>query len=108
MDALYAAVSGLEDYDKPDSLFPNVIALHNLLMDQVKTRMGRWQNAWIIGGYADKFKRERIANDVGAEMIFLEATKEDCFARLEEDERLRFRKSEWRGYIEKWFDQYKG
>lgn len=106
MDRLYAAVSGLPYYDKPDNLFANVIGIHNQLIDNIKTRHGKWHNAWIIGGYADKYKRERLADDLGAELIFCEVSKEECLRRLELDEDRRYRKDEWRGYIEKWFESY--
>jgi predicted kinase len=106
MDRLYSALSMLPDYDKPDNLFANVRAVHNLLIDNIKTRYGKWNNAWIIGGYADKYKREKLAEDLGAELIFCNVSKEECLRRLELDEDRRYRKDEWRGYIEKWFNEY--
>lgn len=106
MDKLYAAVSSLPYYDKPDNLFSNVIGIHNLLLDNIKTRLGKWNNAWVVGGYADKYKRERLANDLGAELVFCNVSKEECLARLEVDEDRKYRKDEWRGYIDKWFDTY--
>lgn len=106
MDALYSACSGLPFFDKPDNLFRNVIGIHNALIDQVKTRYGKWNSAWVIGGYADKFKRDRLANELGAELVFCDATKEECLRRLEQDEARKYRKIEWAGYIDKWFDQY--
>lgn len=106
MDQLYSAVSFLPFYDKPDNLFTNVIGIHNLLLDNIKTRLGKWTNAWIVGGYADKYKRERLANDLGAELIFCNVSKEECLRRLEVDEDRRYRKDEWQEYIEKWFQSY--
>lgn len=106
MDRLYAAVSMLPYYDKPDNLFSNVRGIHNLLLDNIKTRYGKWNNAWIIGGYADKYKRERLANDLGAELIFCDVSKEECIKRLEFDEDRRLRSDEWEEYINKWFEQY--
>ncbi|KEO81504.1 hypothetical protein [Tumebacillus flagellatus] len=106
MDRLYEAVSGLPAYNKPDNLYNNVIGIHNLLIDQVKTRLGKWRTAWIIGGYADKYKRERLAEELGAELVFCEATQDECLARLATSEQLRFRQVEWRQYIAKWFEQY--
>lgn len=106
MDQLYAAVSGLPYYDKPDNLFTNVIGIHNQLVDNIKTRHGKWNDAWIVGGYADRYKRERIANDLDAELIFCEVSKEECLQRLEQDEDRRYRKDEWQEYIHKWFDTY--
>jgi hypothetical protein len=106
MDIIYSALSMLPYYDKPDNLFNNVIGIHNMLIDNVKTRYGKWNNAWIIGGYADKFKRERLGNELGAELIYCDVGKEECLRRLEVDIDRQWRKDEWIGYIEKWYQQY--
>lgn len=107
LDLLSAAISFLPQYDKPDNLFSNVMGVHNQLIDNVKTRMGKWHNAWVVGGYADKFKRERMANMLGAELIFCNVAREVCIANLEQDEGRRYRKHEWTQYINKWFEQYR-
>lgn len=106
MDRLYGAVSMLPVYDKPNNLFGNVIGIHNLLIDNIKTRCGKWNDSWVIGGYADRYKREKLAEDLGAELIFCNVSKEECLRRLEKDEDRRYRKDEWKMYIEKWFDTY--
>lgn len=106
MDRLYQAVALMPEYDKPDNLFSNVRGIHNLLIDNIRTRHGKWFNAWIVGGYADKYKRERLATDLGAELVFCDVSLDECLARLELDEGRRHRKDEWRGYIEKWFAGY--
>jgi hypothetical protein len=107
MDRLYAAVSMRPHYDKPDNLFGNVIGIHNQLIDNIKTRLGKWTTAWVVGGYAEKFKRDKLANDLGAELIYVEMSKEQCLSRLETDQERRFRKDEWTRFINKWFDQYR-
>jgi hypothetical protein len=106
IDKLYEAVTLLPCYDKPDALFRNVIGIHNQLIDNIKTRYGKWNNAWIIGGYADKYKRDRLANETGAEVIFMNLPKEECLKRLEQDTDRRDWKAEWKQYIEKWFEEY--
>lgn len=106
MDRLYEALSGLPSYDKPDNLFNNVIGVHKHLIDNVKTRFGKWHHSWIVGGYADRHKRKRLAEELGAELVFCSATIEECMSRLEQDEDRRCRKDEWKGYIHKWFEQY--
>lgn len=106
MDALYAALSMLPDYDKPDNLYNNVIGVHNYLIDKIRTRYGKWHTAWIVGGYADKYKRERLANDLGAELVFMNVDRDECLSRLSMDESRKYRVDEWEGYINKWFESY--
>lgn len=106
MDQLYSAVSLLPYYDKPDNLLINVRIIHNQLLDNIKTRYGKWNNAWVIGGYADKYKRERIANDLGAEIIFCDISYDESLRRLGMDDERKFRQDEWKVYIDKWFDRY--
>ena len=106
MDNLFEAVSGLPRYEKPYTLLQNVLGLQNLLIDQIKTRYGRWDNAWIIGGYAEKYKREKLAHDLGAEVIYTDVSRETCIQRLYEDQERKSRAEEWEGYINKWFDKH--
>ncbi|MFS1511875.1 hypothetical protein VQL36_05485 [Chengkuizengella sp. SCS-71B] len=106
MDMLYSAVSMQPFFDKPDNLLMNVRGIYNQLLDNIKVRHGKWHNAWIIGGYADKYKREKVVNDLGAEPIFLDVSKEECLQRLAVDEERQYRQDEWQGYIENWFDYY--
>ena len=107
MDQLYRALSLLDLYDKPDSLLPNVRGVRNVLLDQIKTRYGRWTNAWIIGGFAEKYRREKTAADIGAELIFCDVREEECLRRLETDPARQERQEEWTGYIRKWFAEYR-
>lgn len=106
MDMIYSAVSLLPNYDKPDNLLSNVRAVHNLLIDNIKTRYGKWNNAWVIGGYADKYKREKLAEDLGAELIMCNTSKDECINRLMMDTARLYRITEWTGYINDWFDKY--
>lgn len=106
MDSLYAAITGLPMHDKPDQLLVNIKSVHNLLLDQVKTRYGKWSTAWIIGGYADKYKREKLADDLGAELVYCECSKDEAIARIEIDDRRRNMITEYRKYIDEWHDRY--
>lgn len=107
MDALFQAVSFQGLYQKPDILLTNVLSVQSLLLDNIKTRLGKWNSAWVIGGYPNKYKREWLADELGAILVPCLLTKEDCLRRLENDaERRHVSKTEWQGYIDKWFEQY--
>lgn len=67
---------------KPTEIKGNVFALRDCLLDQIRTRRGRWNNAYIIGGYPLQGERERLAADVGADkLVFIDTPKEVCLQR---------------------------
>ena len=77
----------------------NVFAVRDLIYDQIKTRYGQWYDAYVIGTYADRYARERAAKELNAELIYIEATKEECINRAAGNE-------DYIGYINKWYDTY--
>lgn len=109
IDSLWAAVSGRPRYEKPNRIKDNVFALRDLMLQQIKMRTGFWQRAYIIGGYALPIERERLAERLGAELIYIDSTKEECLARLDRATDKR-KKSDWQRYINEWwatFDRFK-
>ncbi len=105
MDSLAEAISGRERYDRPEELKQISFALRDALHEAVRTRVGTWSTAYIIGGYPRKDERERLAARLGGECIEIESTKEDCYMRLgnrfeQNDEHY----AEWKSYIDKWFE----
>jgi hypothetical protein len=106
IDKIYECISGQELYTKPNNLRFNVFAIRDKMIDMVRTRYGSWCDAYIIGGYPNKYEREKLAAELGAELIFCNATKEECFRRLEVDDKRKYIKDEWNKYIEKWFEDY--
>ncbi|WP_075841690.1 HNH endonuclease signature motif containing protein [Clostridium perfringens] len=107
MDRLYEAVTMLERYNKPNSLLPNVLALRKCLIDNIKVRYGKFGSAWIIGGYPDKYERELLQRELGAELILLKPNKEELYKRL--DNCIDYRnhqKTLWKNKIDEWFDRF--
>ena len=102
MDALWQALTLQPEYVKPNNVRFNVFAVRDNILDQIKTRYGQWYDAYIIGGYPEKYERERLANELGAELIYCEATKEECFERLEKSNKPKA----WLEYIEDWWEKY--
>lgn len=106
IDMIWFAVSGLENFQKPKTLNNIVFGTRDFLMDCIKTRRGKWQNAYVIGGYPMISERERICRMLGAREVFIEATKGECLARLKACSDGRDMKA-WEGYIEDWWRRYK-
>lgn len=107
MDNIWECVSGCERYVKPDRLKANVFGVRDLLIDQVVRRVGKWNAAYIIGGYPLSGERERLLSRVGGRGVYIETSKEECMRRLElvNDARARQR-SEWKKYIEDWWEKF--
>lgn len=104
-DRLYAAISNNPPYVKSDRIYENVKAAYDILLDTVKSKRGKWINAFIIGGYPFKGERERICAEYGAESIFIECDKETALLRLASTEDGRDANA-WGKYINTWFERY--
>lgn len=99
IDRLWEAVTMQPMHTKPDNVRFNIFALRDSMMDQIKTRYGQWYDAYIIGGYADKYERERLSQTLGAELIHCDASKQDCIDRCKGDAR-------YINYVNTWWDTY--
>ena len=102
IDRLYAAIrcEKCGEFEKPTAIKNNAFALRDVLLDNIRTRYGRWQNAFIIGGYPLKSERERLETRLSATSIFIDTPKEICL------ERAKHKSSEWTDYVLSWFDKY--
>lgn len=98
IDAIWECVCTSDRYHKPNRLKANVFGIRDCILDQIKTRQGRWRNAYIVGGYPLASERERLCDLLGAREVFIEADKETCLARAENEA--------WKGYVCDWFDSF--
>lgn len=98
-------VSGLSTHEIVPALNSVVFGIRDLLMDAITTRRGRWNNAYIIGGFPLISERERIVKQTGAREIYIESTMEECLSRLEKDPNGRDIEN-WKKYIEDWWRKY--
>ena len=101
VDRIWDAVSTGGKYKKPAKLKANVFGLRDCLIEQVKIRKGQWSSAYIIGGYPLATDRQRMTDLLQAEPIYIEATKEECLKRAQEE-----RPEGWAQYINEWFEAY--
>lgn len=104
MDSIWECVSGCKRYEKPPRLNAVVFAVRDKLLECVKYRTGKWNNAYIIGGYPLISERERICKEYGAREIFIDCSYDECLSRLElAGDR---NKVEWKKFIDEWWKRY--
>ncbi len=102
MDLLWQALTLQPEYIKPNNVRFNVFAIRDALLDQIKTRYGQWYDAYIIGGYPDKYERQKLAESMGAELVYCESTKDECLKRLHDSGKPKG----WEKYIEDWWEVF--
>lgn len=98
LDKIWEAVSVCDKLHKPNRLKANVFGIRDTLLDQIRTRTGQWKKAFVIGGYPLRMDRERMADKLGAELVFIDTDKDTCLSRAANDD--------WKKFIEEWFDMY--
>lgn len=98
IDNIWECICTSDKYNKPNRLKSNVFSIRDCMLDQIRTRTGMWHNAFVIGGYPLNTDRERLADKLGAELIYINSTKEECLSRS--------KTKEWKKYIEEWFELY--
>lgn len=106
MDNIWQCVSGCNRYIKPKRLNAIVFGIRDKLYEDIKFRRGKWQNAYVVGGFPYRMDRERLIDSLGAREIFIDTDKETCLKRLEEcGDR---NPEEWEKYIDDWWLQFGG
>lgn len=91
MDAIWQC-TGDDGLDKPNALKPVVFAVRDALYQCILTRLGSWENAYIITTRPDA----RLADKLGAEFIYIPSTREECLERCNN--------ARWMVYVNDWFD----
>ena len=106
LDSIWSCVSGCDRYVKPNRLKSVVFSVRDNLLESVRYRRGKWLNAYVIGGYPFTAERERLADQLGARLVFIDTDKDTCINRLSACEDRDY--TEWVEYINNWFLQYDG
>ena len=79
-------------------------SVRDKMIECIRYRLGKWNTAYIIGGYPLISERQRLCRELGAEEILIEATKGDCLLRMVADKNVN--PHEYKKYIEDWFEKY--
>lgn len=97
IDSLWSAIC---IHGKPDRLKENVFALRDCMLDMIKTRRGKWRNAYIIGGYPMVMERKRFYDLYGAEPIFIDTPQNICQLRASE------KPQGWIKFVDEWWSKF--
>lgn len=106
IDSIWQCVSGCERYVKPAKLNAVVFGIRDSLLDMIKHRVGKWDNAYIVGGYPLISERERLCKLLGAKEIYIESTRDECIERLKNLKEDGRDKKRWEGYIDDWWERW--
>ena len=98
IDSIWECISVNDRYIKPNRLKTNVFMVRDCILDMIKTRCGKWKNAFIIGGYPLRGDRERLEQLIGCQPIFINESREVCIARA--------KSNDWVKYIDDWFRDF--
>ena len=84
LDNIHKSICVCGMYDKPDSTKQISFMIRDLLLNEIRTATTRrkWQDAYIIGTYPDRYDREMIEQEYCAELIHIATPKEDCIRNI--------------------------
>lgn len=98
IDRIWESICNSDKYNKPQKLKSIAFGIMDLQLDQVKTRTGKWHNAFVIGTYPLRSDRDRLCDSLRAKPIYIESTERECLTRTKNDK--------WKEYINDWFSIY--
>jgi len=105
MDFISAALSLQNFRVLPKELINTVLEVRETLLTLVSERKGDWATAWVSATLPDHRKREFMIKRLRAEHVFIDATREECRARVQRDG-TRKDKQKQLAIIDKWFSEY--
>lgn len=100
MDNIYQCITVNERYIKPERIRECAFGIRDCILDMIKCRRGKWNTAWVIGGYPLLMERTRLELSLGAKSIFIDTDKETCLNRA------RDRPKEYQQFVEDWWNKF--
>lgn len=97
IDKLYEAMS----LGRSNAVKSNVLQVYRQLIDMVRTRNGKWNDAYIIRTLPLQIDRELILRECGGgELIHIDTPKDECLLEAER------RGGEWVKWVEEYWNKY--
>lgn len=109
LDKIHQSICICGLYDKPDATKRIAFNIRNYLLDEIRTAtpFRKWQNAYIIGTYPERYARDEIVNLYGAELVHISTSKEECIKRAYEDINRKSIRDAVVGWIDNYWQRYK-
>jgi len=104
MDAFYYAVSGLDWYKKPECLLPFVCEARYTIINRLSKPSNK-NSAWVIRSGAKKKEREKLQEELGAQVIVIEKSLHECINPISKDE-FRSNFEVWEKLLRRWWEEY--
>jgi len=98
MDRIWESICKSDRHSKPACLKPIAFGVRDTMIDMIRRRVGKWHDAYVIGGYPLRTDRDRLCDLLGAELIHIDTDMETCLSRCDDDQ--------WRGYVADWWEAY--
>jgi HK97 family phage prohead protease len=100
-DTIHQAISNNPSHIHIDNLKRYVFDVRDALYERLKK--DKTTNAWIINSSPLKQVRKQLVEDLDARIIYIQRSKEECLRVAEQE-----RPTEWKGYIENYFERFEG
>lgn len=105
IDSIWECISAQDRYIKPPRLNAVAFKMRDALLDAVKYRLGKWNAAYVVGGYPLQSERERLCKDLGAREIYIDTPRDICIQRVYDSGLPKDIQQAYEGYIDAWFDK---
>lgn len=103
LDKIWTAVKAdsCGEFQKPDALKAIVFDVRDAILEDIRTRRGKWHHAYVIGGYPMQGERERLQDRIGADkLVYIDTDKETCL------QRAKLKAPEWERFVLDWFEKF--
>jgi predicted kinase len=105
LDLLKQSISMSYKTATTDNLLSVAIALRDTLYNLIAERRVQCDNVWVVAGLPKKEQREALRIRLNGELVYIEATKQQCIERAMNDEERKDKQKQLQ-IIEKFFRQF--
>ena len=83
LDMIYEMLTGQDGHEHSDGLRFIAFKIRDTSYDIIKTRYGRFNDAYIVAGLPHRGEREALARRLGAELVHIDTSEDECIKRAE-------------------------